>query len=218
VLEHVADPYGFLARLREIAGDSPVVAHIQVPDAGYDLATAGWEVIYPHVSYLNASALCHIASRAGWRVEGTAPLFAGLIRYVELSTGPVRNVDLAEERDRQLAAVAGFHERHHGERERWRETIGRLAAEGAQPVLWGAGSRGVQLLNYADQQRRLAAVVDVNPAKWGRHLPVTGHRVDDPATLAGRDIRAVVITNPVYRDEIAKSLAELGLAAEILVA
>jgi hypothetical protein len=218
VLEHVADPYGFLSRLREIAGDRPVNAHIQVPDAGYDLATAGWEVIYPHVSYLNASALCQIASRAGWRVEGTAPIFSGLIRYVELSTGAVRTVDTTEERDRQLAAVAGFDARHHAERERWRETIGRLAAEGAQPVLWGAGSRGVQLLNYADQERRFTAVVDVNPAKWGRHLPVTGHRVDEPATLAGRDIRAVVITNPVYRDEIAKSLAELGVAAEILVA
>lgn len=218
VLEHVADPYGFLARLREVAGDAPVVAHIQVPDAGYDLATAGWEVIYPHVSYLGASALCHIASRAGWRVEGTAPVFSGLIRYVELSTGPVRAVDTTDERDRQLAAIAGFDRRHHAERERWRETIGRLADEGAQPVLWGAGSRGVQLLNYADRDRRFAAVVDVNPAKWGRHLPVTGHRVDEPASLAGRDIRAVVITNPVYREEIGKSLAEMGIAAEILVA
>jgi hypothetical protein len=218
VLEHVADPYAFLARLRSVAGDRPVVAHLQVPDAGYDLATAGWEVIYPHVSYLNASALCRIASRAGWRVDGTGPLFSGLIRYVELSTGPVREVDTTEARDRQLAAIAGFDARHHAERRRWRDAIARLADEGAQPVLWGAGSRGVQLLNYADPERRFAAVVDVNPAKWGRHLPVTGHRVDEPATLAGRDIRAVVITNPVYREEIAKSLAELGISAEILVA
>ena len=49
---------------------------------------------------------------------------------------------------------------------------------------WGAGSRGVQFLNLADPQRRLAAVVDVNPRKWGRYLPVTAHRVDAPETLS----------------------------------
>jgi hypothetical protein len=218
VLEHVADPFGFLARLRTLAGDRQVVAHIQVPDAGYDLSTAGWEVIYPHVSYLNESALCRIATRAGWRVERTGALFSGLIRYVEVSTGPVSTVDIAEARNRQVAAIANFDARHHAERERWRETIRRLADDGARPVLWGAGSRGVQLLNYADSDRRLTAVVDVNPAKWGRYLPVTGHRVDEPATLAGQDVRAVIITNPVYRNEIGKALADLGIAADIAVA
>jgi hypothetical protein len=218
VLEHVADPFGFLALLRRHAGDRPVAGHLQVPDAGYDLATAGWEVIYPHVSYFNASALCRIAARAGWRVERTGPLFSGLIRFIEVSTGRPNRVDVTEPRDQQLAAIRGFDERHRAERRRWRETIGRLADDGARPVLWGAGSRGVQLLNFADADLRFAAVVDVNPAKWGRYLPVTGHRVDEPASLAGLDTKAVVITNPVYRNEIAKSLADLGIAAEILVA
>lgn len=221
-LEHVADPYAFLARLRAHADGRQVFGHIQVPDAGYDLSTAGWEVIYPHVSYFDASALCRIAVRAGWRVEGTGPLFSGLIRYVEVSTGPAtvvdNGIDIAAERDRHATAIRGFDQRHHAERRRWRDTIRGLAADGVKPVLWGAGSRGVQLLNFADPDRRFAAVVDVNPAKWGRYLPVTGHRVDPPDRLAGLGTRAVVITNPVYRDEIAKSLAELGISAELLVA
>lgn len=222
VLEHVIDPYGFLVRLREHASDRAVRAHLQVPDAGYDLATAGWEVIYPHVSYFDGYSLCRIAERAGWRVERTGPLFSGLIRYVELTAnmatrGHADQPGLAD-RDRQLAAVRGFAERHFAERRRWHETIERLAASGARPVLWGAGSRGVQLLNFADPKRRLAAVVDVNPAKWGRHLPVTGHRVDEPRHLAEVRPGTVIITNPVYRQEIADSLAAMGVTAEILVA
>lgn len=217
VLEHVADPLGFLTGLRR---DGAALGHFQVPDAGYDLATAGWEVIYPHVSYFNASAMCSVLTRAGWTVDGTGPLFSGMIRYADVSTGPSSGSpsDLTEARDRQVAAIQGFDARHHAERARWRSTVSRLADEGARPVLWGAGSRGVQLLNFADPDRRFAAVVDVNPAKWGRYLPGPGHRVDEPASLAGQDIRAVVITNPVYRSEIAASLAAMGIEAEILAA
>jgi hypothetical protein len=141
-----------------------------------------------------------------------------LIRYVELATRPSTPPDVSAARDDFLRVIGEFDQRHHAERERWRQIIGRLASEGAKPILWGAGSRGVQLLNFADADRRLAAVVDVNPQKWGRFLPVTGHRVDDPASLAGHETRAVLITNPVYREEIAKSLADLGITAEILVA
>jgi hypothetical protein len=61
-------------------------------------------------------------------------------------------------------------------------------------------------------------VVDLNPRKWGRYLPVTAHRVDPPESLRELQPRAVIITNPSYRDEIAAGLAELGVTAEILVA
>src|SRR5262249_26060443 len=98
------------------------------------------------------------------------------------------------------------------------ETIGALCDEGARPVLWGAGSRGVQFLTQVDPDLRLAAVVDVNPRKWGRFLPVTAHRVDSPETLRDLKPAAVIITNPSYTAEIGASLAELGVQAQILTA
>ncbi|MFB6394521.1 methyltransferase domain-containing protein [Polymorphospora lycopeni] len=222
--EHLDDPYGFLVRLRELAGDRTVHGYIEVPDACYDLATAGWEVIYPHVSYFDAYALRSIVERAGWRVEATGPLFSGMFRFVEFSVnadGPPRSdaplPDTAD-RDRQLTSIAGFADRHHAERDHWRTTIDRLIAEGDRPVLWGAGSRGVQFLHLADPDHRLAAVVDVNPRKWGRYLPVTGHEVTDPATLAELGTGSVIITNPAYRKEITATLRQLGVTAQLLVA
>ncbi|WP_422773453.1 methyltransferase domain-containing protein [Plantactinospora sp. WMMC1484] len=236
--EHLADPYAFLVRLRELAGNRPVHGYLEVPDAGYDLATAGWEVIYPHVSYFDGYSLCRIVERAGWRVLATGRLFSGMFRYVEIAVNapdPAAGPKLAgaglagpelpgaetpgtADRDRQLAAIAGFADRHAAERARWRGTIDRLLAAGDRPVLWGAGSRGVQFLHLADPECRLAAVVDVNPRKWGRYLPVTGHEVRDPASLAGSGTRTVIITNPAYRDEIDAALRQLGVQAELLVA
>ena len=61
-------------------------------------------------------------------------------------------------------------------------------------------------------------MVDVNPRKWGRYLPVTAHRVESPETLATLKPDAVIITNPSYRNEIAAALHGLGVEAELLVA
>jgi SAM-dependent methyltransferase len=222
--EHIEDPYDFLADLRARAGDRPVHGYLEVPDACYDLSTAGWEVIYPHVSYFDAHSLCRVVERAGWRVEDTGTLFSGMFRFIEISAnvaGPRSSGAVlpgADDRDRQLKAIAGFTERHMAERTRWRERIAALADEGAHPVLWGAGSRGVQFLTFADPDRRLSAVVDLNPRKWGRYLPVTAHRVDAPETLTALAPRAVIITNPAYFDEIGAQLSALGVKAELLVA
>ncbi|GAB7050424.1 class I SAM-dependent methyltransferase [Catenuloplanes indicus] len=219
--EHLADPYEFLLDLRERAGDRVVHGYVEVPDAGYDLSTAGWEVIYPHVSYFDAYALTTIAERAGWTVEDSGTFFHGMFRYLELSAnkpGSGASAALLTDRDRTLAAVSGFAQRHHEERGRWEQRIARLVAEGANPVMWGAGSRGVQFLTLADRTRQLAAVVDVNPRKWGRYLPVTAHRVETPDVLVRLQPKAVIITNPAYRPEIAAQLAALGVDAELLIA
>jgi hypothetical protein len=223
--EHIADPYEFLADLRAQAGDRKVYGYIEVPDAVYDLSTAGWEVIYPHVSYFDAYSLVRIAERAGWRVEDTGTLFGGMFRFIELSANAGDQPRLGTdpipgpaEKQRQLAAVATFAERNLAERAAWEQRIGDLVAQGAKPVMWGAGSRGVQFLTFADAGRKLAAVVDVNPRKWGRYLPVTAHRVDDPSTLTALQPTAVIITNPSYQKEIAAALKELGVDAELLIA
>ena len=222
--EHIDDPYGFLRDLREQAGDRPVYGYLEVPDACYDLATAGWEVIYPHVSYFDAFSLRRIVERAGWRVEDTGTFFSGMFRYIEMSANVegerlgTSGLPSIEDRERQLAAVAGFADRHFGERATWRNRIAALTEAGANPVLWGAGSRGVQFLTFGDPDRRLAAVVDLNPRKWGRYLPVTAHRVDPPATLTRLQPTAVIITNPAYRNEISAQLVDLGVTAELLIA
>ena len=224
--EHIDDPYEFLVSLRERAGDRPVCGYVEVPDAGYDLATAGWEVIYPHVSYFESVSLRRIFERAGWRVTGGGTMFHGMFRFIEFATDVAIDATGFETtpapetaiRDRQLHAVAGFGDRQLAEVQRWRTTIDTLSRDGGRPVLWGAGSRGVQFLTFADPHRQLAAVVDVNPRKWGRYLPMTAHQVLSPDVLREIQPRTVIITNPAYQDEIGKSLSDLGVAAEILTA
>ena len=224
--EHLDDPYDFLGDLREQAGERTVYGYIEVPDAGYDLSTAGWEVIYPHVSYFDAFSLATIVERAGWRVEDGGTLFGGMFRFIEFSA----NAAPAASRERAAAAArrprpsAGGDRRrsphrHHAEREAWRVRLAELDDAGARPVLWGAGSRGVQFLTFADPDRHLAAVVDVNPRKWGRYLPITAHRVDAAGVAHGAAAAGGHHHQPVVpRRDRSRALRELGVDAELLVA
>ncbi len=166
-----------------------------------------------------------MVERAGWRVEDTGTFFSGMFRYIEFSANndhcPRYGIDPlpdVAERDRQLASIATFAARQRVDVASWRERIAELSASGAKPVLWGAGSRGVQFLTFADPEKRLAAVVDVNPRKWGRFLPVTAHQVQSPEALTELAPAAVIITNPAYRDEIGQRLRDLGIEAELLIA
>jgi hypothetical protein len=61
--------------------------------------------------------------------------------------------------------------------------------------------------------RRVAAVIDVNPAKQGRFLPGTGHPIVAPDRAAA--MAAVLVLNPNYTAEVAAALAGLGSSADL---
>jgi len=204
VLEHVSDPVELLRQLRAVARR----VFVEVPDAGYDLTTAGWDLIYPHVHYLSAASLVRAATRAGWAVADVGTGFHSQYLWAELeNTGSQAGTDEPFEPLKPSIDVVSS-------TNQWRE---RLA--GRTAVVWGAGTRGTMFCNRVDPEATLiGGVVDRNPGKRGRFLPIAGQRVIAPAELAGLAPDLVVLTNPAYRSEITAELAELGVEAEVTVA
>jgi C-methyltransferase C-terminal domain/Methyltransferase domain len=189
VLEHLADPASLLTRLHGLSAR----VFVEVPDAGYDLTTAGWDCIYPHVGYFGATSLEALCARTGWRVAEVGTAFHEQYLWAVL------------ERDGVKFDEATRH---------WRSTL-----EGRRAVVWGAGTRGTMFCNRVDPSAELImGVVDRNPAKHSRYLPITGHRVVAPADLASLAPDTVVLTNPAYQAEIEAELASLGVAATVVVA
>ncbi len=96
----------------------------------------------------------------------------------------------------------------------WDALLAETCSRG--PVFaWGAGAKGVTFCNLADPDRtRLAGVVDVNPAKQGKYLPGTGHRIVPPEAV--RDAAAVLVFNPNYLTEVRAMIEQLGSRAEVI--
>jgi hypothetical protein len=59
-------------------------------------------------------------------------------------------------------------------------------------------------------------IVDINPHKQGKHVPGTGHPVVPPAVLREDPPDTVIVMNPIYREEIATLMADIGLGPEII--
>jgi hypothetical protein len=89
----------------------------------------------------------------------------------------------------------------------WLMRLRNWAAAGRRTVLWGSGSKAVAFLTTLGVHDEVEYVVDINPYRVGKFLPVTGQRIVSPAFL--RDYRPdnVIIMNPIYRSEIERELA-----------
>lgn len=54
------------------------------------------------------------------------------------------------------------------------------------------------------------AVADINTMKQGKHLPVSGMRIMSPREALEKGIRAFIVVNPNYLDEIRRMCGEMG--------
>jgi SAM-dependent methyltransferase len=220
VLEHVADPRGFLGELRRgFADRTDAALYCEVPNALFTLKDMGiWDLIYEHCAYFTLGSLTRAAQGSGFDVLALGEAFGGQYLYVELRPGAGRALAAVPEAH-QPAAVSRHAREFAGQYlskiDAWRERLRELRQAERRTVIWGGGSKGVTFLNVFGADSAIEYVVDVNPHKQGRYVAGTGQRVVAPEFL--RELRPtdVLVMNPVYEDEIAGSVRALGLTARL---
>lgn len=214
VVEHLADPVGFLDDVRDASG-ARAAFYYEVPNAEYVFSDDGmWDLIYQHVGYFSRPSLDLALRAAGHRVIRLETAFHG--QFLGIDAVSEQGRDVAEPDPEAVAAavdrVETFADRHRARLARW-DT--ELADEAGEVALWGAGAKGVAFLNLLDDTSAIDHVVDVNPRKAGRFVPGTGQRVSTPEDLRDRGVTSVLIMNPAYEDEIRHELGRLGVDATV---
>jgi SAM-dependent methyltransferase len=220
VLEHVADPRGFLGELRRgFADRTDAALYCEVPNALFTLKDMGiWDLIYEHCAYFTLGSLVRAARDSGFDVLALDEAFGGQYLYVELRPGAGRAL-VAVPEAHQPAAVSRlareFAGRYRDKVDAWRGRLRELQQAERRTVIWGGGSKGVTFLNVLGADSAIEYVVDLNPHKQGQYVAGTGQRVVAPEFL--RELRPtdVLVMNPVYENEIADSVRALGLEARL---
>jgi SAM-dependent methyltransferase len=217
VLEHIPEPLEFLHKLRPAVAEGNATLYIEVPageavfggDASFDLNN-------PHVSYFSAPALVGLLGRAGYEVERVDHRFGGQYLSVEAHASdapatpvPRTEIDAFVAQARTAAATLDR------ELDQARARVDGARSRGRETALWGAGAKAVTFIALLD--RRVDAMIDINPRKLGSFLPGSGVAIEAPATLAAHRPEVVFVLNPMYRDEIAGMLAANGVDTEVVV-
>lgn len=166
VLEHIQDPVSFLSGLKEANAGAGLV-YIEVPCFDWICSRRAWfDVFYEHVNYFRLTDF----ERMFDRVLASGRLFGGQYLYLvaDLASLKIPKYDQGHRVDFPHDFV---------QRLRAPNTV-----EQTRTAVWGGASKGVIFtLLKARLGQPIDTVIDINPAKQGKYLAATGHRVYSPA-------------------------------------
>ncbi len=216
VLEHVAQPREVVASVRRSVGSRPCGFYAEVPDGGYLLEhSAVWDLVYEHPSHFTQSSLTWLLQDAGFGVVRSGTSFGGQFLYAEAETrAPVG--ERPDSTTQVLERARGFGAEVARAIGSWDRFLAEAAGRGRRVVSWGAGSKGVTFLNLVPSAEAVEAIVDLNPRKHGRRVPVTGHEVVGPQSLSALAPHVVLVMNPLYLGEVQGILRDVGIDADVV--
>lgn len=217
-LEHVADPVAFLRSVRARVAGGPFDLLVETPDADYPLRRRNvHDFYYEHCSLLSARALWCAMAAAGFSAIHVDRVFDGeyLLAFGTCGQGAPARTGAAPANLATTAHVDAFVAASESFAARWRAKISEARARGGVAV-WGGAGKGVTFVGLVDPAADLLeAVVDIHPAKEGKFVPGTGHRIVAPDGARALGVMTVVAANDRYVVEIADRCRSAGWDAAV---
>jgi ubiquinone/menaquinone biosynthesis C-methylase UbiE len=235
VIEHVPEIGTFLRELWEIAvaaGDPVVV--LETPRFEWIVEQLSlWDLFYEHCNYFLTASLAHLCRLNGFRVMRQRGVFGDQYQVLEMKVAksfrnrpdpddyPAWLCELPKPRahshppgvpkEADLGEFSGRARRHL---DGLAKRIAK-AAGGSGWAVWGAGAKGVALVNHL-RGSKPRCVVDSNPAKQGGVLPGCRIPIVAPDDARLLKLGLIVIPNPNYAREIGDVLRQRGFAGRTL--
>ena len=192
VLEHVFDIQSFLAGVTSSLRPGGA-ALIEVPSVEQSVDAGRYYDFFPdHVNYFSAPTLSAACAACGLEVLEIRRTFGG--EYLSAILRRPLSSGLAQLR--VLADQSMEDANHFLEREK---------IAGKRVAIWGGGGKGVSALASIGWDG-VSYVVDSDPRKQGKFLPVSHLEVFSPETLLADPVDTVLITALAHRDEIIQHL------------
>jgi SAM-dependent methyltransferase len=221
MLEHVPNPRSIVDTVRRSLEKNPRAAvYFEVPNVLFTFRHNGvWDLIYEHYSYFGPHSLHHLFTSAGFHIRDIRESFGGQYLSLEavISDGdechPAPN-----EIERFAADVAAFSAHRAKLIENWNARFDQMRRSGQHAAVWGAGSKGTTFINALREHHQIQYVVDINPYKQGSYISGTGQEIVAPEALRKLRPDFLILMNPIYRDEVERIVAGLGLAPQLLTA
>jgi hypothetical protein len=219
-LEHIQHTANFVGMVRRSIGDQlNTLVCFQVPDTTRILRElAFWDIYYEHCSYFTAGSLLRLFRGCGFEVVDLSKEYDDQYLTIIARPGHSEKTFLAQEDDLEILSqdIAYFTANCHHKLEAWRQKLQEINQTGRRAVIWGASSKTVAFLTTLNVQAEIEYAVDINPYKHGTYIAGTGQQIVAPEFLRDYQPDIVIVMNPIYCDEIERSLNTVEVKAEII--
>ena len=229
VLDQLPDPKTFVELVRQNIGSrSKTVVYFEAPNAVnifQDLLIRN--IIYEKSSWFTAYSISRLFELSGFEVLAVEPCYeAGQYLGIEVIPQGDVPVPTASQRvsgrrskaggqgdnlDYFSQLVVAFAENYERKTKTWRNQLAAMQQAGQRAIAWGAGSGAISFFNTLKINEQIPFVVDINPNRQGKFLPLTGQQVVPPEFIQAFQPDLIVITNPTYEKEIREQVASLGV-------
>lgn len=221
VLEHLDQPGNFLTLIAgALQGRPGALVYLEVPDARYTFQGLSiWDIIYEHPSYFSPSSLSYALKSNGFDILDLDTSFGGQFLYAvaKLNDGPDAHQADGDLPERRIAfTLEDFTMGFKTTVNKWSQILNERVDEKNKIVVWGAGSKGVTFLNLFKQLGAFEYVVDINPRKWGKFIPISGQLVVSPDFMTEYKPHLIIIMNTNYEQEIKTMVAGFEINPEFI--
>jgi SAM-dependent methyltransferase len=224
VLEAIPNPAEFLCGLRRIIGDRPLGGmYFEVFNAFRAFgAHETWSIHYEQCNYFSLDSFTGLFERCGFRVLDASTCYGdGQYLFVEAvpAESAAQFVTTTVEQFRELPDEArGFVQRHNQKLADWNHRLAEFRRDRRRVVVWGSGGKGISFLNILPAGDVVEYVVDINPDRQQKYLPGSGQRIVPPEFLVDYRPDTIILTNPLYEQEIREQVDQLRIHCEFLTA
>jgi len=222
-LDQLPNPKSMVEVIRDNIGSRRnTVVYIEVPNAASifeDLLIRN--IMYEKSSWFTVDSLAMLFVHSGFDVLSVSPCYDNnqyvALEAVPASQGAVAQNVKSESLGRFSKSVDSFSRRHGEKISKWQDTLLQYRQSGKKMIAWGSGAGGVNFLSTLKIRDEIPYIIDINPNRQGKFMPLTGQEVMPGEFIREYEPDTVVITNATYEKEIKQTVRDLGLDCDFWV-
>ena len=226
VLEHIPNPYEFVNSIVSCLKDDGVM-YFEFPSLEWIVKhKAFFDFYYEHCNYFTKDSVITLFRQFGFTSITINFGLKGQYFQVEMRRDNERNSVSETEKDKEalrkiflrkniaeklFREISDFLE---SEIRKWKDMVEKLD----NFVVWGAGAKGITFLNRLNiPQEKCRYVIDINPKKHNKFVPITGQKIVSPQILMEENIKNIIVMNPAYKDEIISCAKKYGFQGNFII-
>lgn len=219
LLDELDDPIGFLKLFKQnLRPGSPTGIYLEVPNSFKTFTDQLiWNLGYAKRTWYTPYSIAQQLEAAGFKVTRIRELLNGDYLGVEAVPAELERQGPAIPREDPRQIFRDFSTAYNQGREEWQRKLTDWDQRQFKIALWGAGMRGINFLSAFPLHDLITLVLDINPHRQGKFLPISGFQVQAPETLQHEPIDVLIISNATYQNEIMEQAKALGFQGEFAV-